>query len=127
MATMTTREFYQSVIEKVGAETPEGAFAAAQLAKMDERLSARKAVQTAAQRESAELAERILSELEPEVVYTAAQIGSDYGISSQKASAILRTLTLKGSLAQTEVKIKACKAEGIKGGKVKGYMVCARA
>ena len=55
------------------------------------------------------------------VIYTAAQVGAEFGISTQKASPILRKAVEAGILTQTEVKIKASKAEGVKGGKVKVY------
>lgn len=121
MATMTMREFLKSVIEKFGAESEEGIFAQAQIVKMDERLVIRKSKMTDAQKATAELAEQIFVSFEAGVVYTAAQVGTEFGISVQKASAILRMFVAAGTMTQTEVKIKACKAEGVKGGKVKGY------
>ena len=117
----TAREFYASVIEKLGAESVEGAYAQAQIAKLDEKLAARKGKLTEAQKETAALAEQIFASFEAGVVYTASQVGIDFGISTAKASAILRKGVETGTLVQSEVKIKACKAEGIKGGKVKGY------
>lgn len=117
----TAREFYTSVIEKLGAESVEGAYAQAQIAKLDEKLAARKGKLTEAQKETAALTEQIFASFEAGVVYTASQVGADFGISTAKASAILRKGVEAGTLAQSEVKIKACKAEGIKGGKVKGY------
>lgn len=117
----TAREFYTSVIEKLGAESVEGVYAQAQIAKLDEKLAARKGKMTDAQIETAALAEKIFASFEAGVVYTASQIGAEFGISTAKASAILRKGVEAGTLAQSEVKIKACKAEGVKGGKVKGY------
>lgn len=117
----TAREFYTSVIEKLGAESVEGAYAQAQIAKLDEKLASRKGKLTEAQMETAALAEQIFASFEAGVVYTAAQVGTEFGISTAKASSILLKGVKAGRLAQSEVKIKACKAEGIKGGKVKGY------
>lgn len=117
----TAREFYTSVIEKLGAESVEGAYAQAQIAKLDEKLASRKGKMTEAQMETAALAEKIFASFESGVVYTASQVGTEFGISTAKASAILRKGVEAGTLVQSEVKIKACKAEGIKGGKVKGY------
>jgi hypothetical protein len=117
----TAREFYTSVIEKLGAESVEGAYAQAQIAKLDAKLADRKGKLTEAQKETAALAEQIFASFEAGVVYTASQVGADFDISTQKASAILRKGVEAGTLVQSEVKIKTCKAEGIKGGKVKGY------
>ena len=119
---MTFREFYVSVIAKFGAESEEGVFAQTQIEKMDEKLAARKSTMTAAQKATAEMAEKIFATFEHGVVYTASQIASEFGLSStSKASAILLKGVKSGILEQTEVKIKACAAQGIKGSKVKGY------
>lgn len=117
----TAREFYTSVIEKLGAESVEGAYAQAQIAKLDAKLADRKGKLTEAQKETAALAEQIFASFEAGVGYTASQVGAEFGISTQKASAILRKGVEAGRLAQSEIKIKTCKAEGIKGGKVKSY------
>lgn len=117
----TAREFYASVIEKLGAESVEGIYAQAQIAKLDAKLADRKGKLTEAQKETAALAEKIFASFEAGVVYTASQVGAEFGISTAKASSILLKGFKAGRLAQSEVKIKACKAEGIKGGKVKGY------
>ena len=117
----TARNFYKSVIEKLGAESIEGVYAQAQIEKLDAKLADRKGKLTEAQKETAALAEQIVGSFEAGVVYTASQVGADFGISTQKASAILRKAAEAGTLIQSEVKIKASKAEGIKGGKVKGY------
>ncbi len=117
----TAREFYTSVIEKLGAESVEGAYAQAQIAKLDEKLAARKGKLTDAQVETAALAEKIFASFEAGVAYTASQVGAEFGISTAKASSILLKGVKAGRLVQSEIKIKACKAEGIKGGKVKGY------
>ena len=117
----TAREFYTSVIEKLGAESVEGAYAQAQIAKLDEKLAARKGKLTDAQKETAALADQIFASFEAGVGYTASQVGAEFGISTQKASAILRKGVEAGRLTQSEIKIKTCKAEGIKGGKVKSY------
>lgn len=117
----TAREFYKSVIEKFGAESVEGAYALAKIAQMDTRLESRKGKETEAQKESKALMEKIVATFEAGVIYTAAQVGAESGISTMKASSILRKAVDAGILTQTEVKIKASKAEGVKGGKVKGY------
>lgn len=117
----TARDFYTAVITKLGADSTEGAYAAAQIEKLDAKLAARKDKLTDAQKETAELVAQIVASFEAGVVYTAAQVGADFGISTQKASAALRKGVEAGTLVQSEVKIKACKAEGVKGGKVKGY------
>lgn len=117
----TAREFYKSVIEKLGAESTEGVYAQAQIEKLDAKLADRKGKLTEAQKETAALAEKVIASFESGVVYTASQVGAEFGISTQKASSILRKGVEAGALVQSEVKIKASKAEGIKGGKVKGY------
>lgn len=117
----TAREFYTSIIEKLGAESVEGAYAQAQIAKLDEKLASRKGKLTEAQMETAALAEQIFASFEAGVAYTASQVGAEFGISTAKASSILLKGVKAGRLVQSEIKIKACKAEGRKGGKVKGY------
>lgn len=121
----TAREFYTSVIEKLGAESVEGVYAQAQIAKLDAKLADRKGKLTEAQKETAALAEQIFASFEAGVVYTASQVGTEFGISTAKASSILLKGVKAGTLVQSEVKIKACKAEGVKGGKVKGYSLVA--
>ena len=121
--TYTAREFYLSVIEKLGADSVEGAYAQAKIDKMDEKLAARKATQTVAQKEAAELTKHIVSTFETGVGYTAAQVGAEFGISVQKASSILRMAAKDGVLTQADLKVKACKAQGIKGGTVKQYFL----
>lgn len=125
--TITQRDFLNAVI--AGNITDEIIdYAKASIIKLDERNEKRKTnkKETEKQAENAKLAETILSTLETGVVYTASQIATDNGITTPKASAILRKLVEAGKLTSTEVKIKACKAEGIKGGKVKGYSLVER-
>lgn len=116
MATMTMREFLKSAIAAFGAESTEGVFAQAQIDKMDAKLAARKGTQTKAQKETAALAAEIFATFEAGVTYTAAQVAAEFGISTQKASAILKMFVTAGTMDQTEVKVKGK-------GKVKGYVL----
>ena len=118
---MTKREFYVGVIKDMGIESECGAFAAAEIEKMDAYNEARKSRQTESQKETAELMTRIVPTLEKGVVYTIAGIATEFGASKQRVGAIMQKLVKEGKMTQTEVKIKANKAEGITGGKVKGY------
>lgn len=119
---MTNREFYMSVIEKLGAETEEGTYAQAQLTKMDAQLAKRRDTMSEKQKENEALGAEILRLLEPGTVYTAAQAAALYGeITPQKASRILQMLAANGELVQTDVVVKANKAEGVKAKRVKGY------
>lgn len=118
---MTKREFYVSVIAKLGAESEEGIHAQGQLDKLDAANTKAKEAQSVKRQENEAFAEEVLASLEADTVYTAAQVGAAFGITSHKASYILRGLVASGDLAQTDVVVKANKAEGIAAKRVKGY------
>lgn len=108
---MTNREFYTTIINaNISDEIT--AFAQSAIEKLDKRNSSRKP--TAKQTENEGYKATILNDIEPNVTYTAAQVGEMLGISTNKASALLRQLTEDRVLVASEVKIKGK-------GKVKGY------
>ena len=108
---MTHREFYNAVITSV--ENDElVTFATEQIAKLDERNAKRKGAESKKAKENAPIKEAILSVLTHEPM-TASDIASTVGISTQKASALLRQIE---GLSVTEVKVP-------KKGKCKGYAI----
>ena len=113
---MTKREFYTAVIG--GTITDEHvAFAQAELTKMDEALEKRKLKNAGGEskkaKENAPVLEAITNALTCEV-QLAPDIAAAVGVSTQKASALLRQLVASGVAVQTEVKVP-------KKGVMKGY------
>ena len=106
---MTKREFFEAIIASVE-NTELVEFAQSELTKMDERNAKRKNTpsKTAVANEpiKAQIAEVLTSE-----PMTASDVAEAVGISTQKASALLRQID---GLTVTEVKVKGK-------GKVKGY------
>ena len=113
--TMTMREVLTAVIavENIPAEL--ATYAEEQIAKLDEKNAKRKEKLTPNQEANEAIKAEFLATAQAGEVYTAAGVGATFGISTQKASAILRALETAGKLAVTE-------AKGANGkGKVKGY------
>ena len=110
---MTQREFFNAVITaNLSAEMT--AFAQERINHLDTVNGNRKSKGTPTQRENVSIKNDILAGIEPNVTYTANEIGVKFGISTSKASALLRQLVQAGTLDESEVKIKGK-------GKVKGY------
>lgn len=106
---MTKREFLEMVIEEsVNAEVK--AFAESEIVKMNERNAKRSASPSKKAIENEPIKAQIKSILTDEP-HTASEIANTVGISTQKASALLRQID---GLTVTEVKVKGK-------GKVKGY------
>lgn len=109
---MTNRDFYTAVVNaNISDEIT--AHASAAIEKMDAALEARKNKPSKKATENAPILEALTNALttEPKV---AADLAAEVGITTQKASALLRQLTLDGVAVATDVKVP-------KKGKVKGY------
>ena len=115
----TERMFLTAVIEKLGAESTEGAYATARIAKMDADNVKRKGKVTKEQAANAALTADIVATFDADTVYTAREVAASFGITSNKASGLLTTAVKAGTLTCVgEVSVK--NAEG-KTSKVKGY------
>lgn len=109
MTEMTRREFFVAVINAVE-DAELKLFAEKEIAKMDERNAKRKNAPSKKSIENEPIKAQIKSILTDEP-HTASEIANTVGISTQKASALLRQID---GLTVTEVKVKGK-------GKVKGY------
>lgn len=109
---MTKREFYEAIAN--GEMTEEiQQFAIEQIARMDEAKEKRKNTLSKKQRENETIKTEILGHLDAEAK-TATTIGELVGISTQKASALLRQLVNDNKAIAIEIKIP-------KKGKQKGF------
>lgn len=109
---MTTREFY-TAIQNANVDDALKEFAATAIQKMDEKNKKRSSKPTKAQIENAPIKTAIAEMLGSEPL-TATQVAEELGLSTQKASNLLRNLVTEGIAVDQEVKIKGK-------GKVKGY------
>lgn len=110
---MTNREFLTAIAnaENIPAELVEHATAA--LAKMDAANEARKNKPSKKATENAPLMEQITAEILGTEAVTAGTVAEALGVSTQKASALLRALVAEGRAVATDVKVPgkgACKA-----------------
>lgn len=103
---MTQKEFLTKVIETVADEEIK-AYAEKALEKMAARLAARKEKMTPTQEANAELKEQILAYFmeNPQTALGAAATGEMFGVSTQKASALLRQMVEAGALMVEDVKV----------------------
>ena len=110
MMEMTKREFFEAVmaVEEIDAELK--LYAEKEIAKMDERNAKRKATPSKKSEANEPIKAEIVKILTEEPI-TASAVAEKVGISTQKASALLRQID---GLTVTEVKVKGK-------GKVKGY------
>ena len=110
---MTNREFYSAVIEaNINADLT--AHAEKEIEKLNARNEKRSTTMNKTQKENVEIKKSILAVLSVDKVKTANEVGAECGISTNKASALLRQLVLDKVAIDSEVKIP-------KKGKVKGY------
>ena len=125
MATMTEKMAWTAVIALANAngETELATYAEGKLAKLAEKAANRKP--TATQKENEVLVAKLFAAMETGVTYTAKALGEMIGVTTPKATALAKKLVEAGTVVQTEMKIPANKAEGVKGGKVKGYTALA--
>lgn len=114
--TMTSRDFYSAVV-KANISDEMTAYALDYIKKLDERNQTRKERGTTAQRLNVIIKRAIVDALDYDTTYTASEVAS-MGIegitSTQKASALLRSMVEDGAMTTVDVKIKGK-------GKVKGY------
>lgn len=114
--TMTSRDFYSAVV-KANISDEMTAYAFDCIKKLDERNQTRKERGTTAQRLNVIIKRAIVDALDYDTTYTASEVAS-MGIegvtSTQKASALLRSMVEDGAMTAVDVKIKGK-------GKVKGY------
>lgn len=113
---MTKREFYVAIANGEMNEEVKAA-AAEYIVKMDEANEKRKNTVSKKQEENEVIKTSIMEHLDTEAK-TATTIGELMGISTQKASALLRQLVNDGRASATEVKIPK---KGVQKGYVKNF------
>lgn len=112
---MTMREFLNGVLATEGL-TPELAnFATAKLVDLDEKNAARRNSLTPTQLENEKLKAKFVEMAEAETPYAASVIAEMLGVTTQKASALMRALKADGVVTEGEGKSATGK------GKVKTY------
>lgn len=116
---MTKRTFLEAIIGMENISEEVTTFAKAELEKLNLTNEKRRNTLTKTQRENIELKTQFIAEAEIGRTYTASEVGEILGVSTQKASALIRAIaadeesTIKVEI--TEVKMKK--------GKVKGYLI----
>lgn len=100
---MTYRDFLNSVISTVDNEELK-VFAKAELAKLDNRNAKRRDTLTKEQKENEAIKAEIVEKVTASAVASA--IGKMVGISTQKASALMRQLVSEGKFTVAELKVK---------------------
>lgn len=125
MTIKTNREFLTAVSALTGIDTAITDFAKTALAGLDEKNAKRKLSKSAIAHKAAIDNFRTdvlaLFTADSTLMMTAAEVGAKLGVSTPKASSALTALAADGELTKTEIKIHACKAQGIKGGKKMAY------
>ena len=101
---MTNREFYTAIINNENVAQNIKDFAQGEIAKLDARNDKRKNTQTKAQKENEGIMTSILDHLANGSA-VASEIATAVGISTQKASALLRQIVADGKATVTDVKI----------------------
>jgi len=110
---MTIREFLENVVNaEISDEMT--AFALERISKLDEKNAKKRTSPTKKQSENDEIKAEILATMKNGVEYKASEIGAMFGISTQKASALLVQLEKTGIVQATEKREKGK-------GKVKVY------
>ena len=109
---MTNREFYTNIANGNITEA-EKEFALAAIAKMDETNEKRKNKPSKTAVENAPVIEALTNALTSDP-QTAADLGAQVGISTQKASSLLRQIVAAGAAVATDIKVP-------KKGTCKGY------
>lgn len=110
---MTNREFFTAIAENEALPTDVRDFATSAISKLDARNEKRKDTPTKAQKENAPIKEHIVAVFNGSPM-TAAEVAEAVGVSTQKASALLRQLVADGTLSVEDVKVP-------KKGTVKAY------
>lgn len=112
---MTNREFYAGIAAMTNIEECYVEHAAAMIEKMDKQNALRREKPSKTELANAPLIEQILTSVLTKEAKTAFDIGGEIGVSTQKASALMRKLVGEG-------KATVCDVKGPKG-KCKGYTV----
>jgi predicted HTH transcriptional regulator len=109
---MTMRTFLESVINTESIADEVKTFAESQLEKLNAKNEAKRNKMTPTQEQNEVTKAAILEAAEAEKVYTAAEIGTAFGITTQKASALMRALVAAGKFSETETKANKSKVKG---------------
>lgn len=115
---MKIRDFYTAVIANESNTAEVRAFATAEIEKMDAMNEKRRNTPSKAAKENDALIENLLPMLDAQTVYTSSAIGEKLGVSTSKASAILRRMV------EVHKTMKEVESVKVNKSKVKGYMVC---
>lgn len=110
---MTNREFLTAIASNTAMPAELVEYATAALAKMDAANEARKNKLSKKATENASLMEQIVNEILDTEAVTAGTVAETLGVSTQKASALLRALVAEGRAVAIDVKVPgkgACKA-----------------
>lgn len=125
MTIKTTRDFLTAVAALSGIDTAITDYAKTALVGLDTKNAKRKLSKSAlahkAEVDGFRADVLALFTADSTLMMTAAEVGAKLGVSTPKASSALTALTTDGALTKTEIKISACKAQGIKGGKKMAY------
>lgn len=113
---MKIREFYTAVIANEANTEEVREHAKNELAKMDAANEKRRNTPSKAAQANVVLCKELLAKLQPNIVYTSAQIGEMLSVSTSKGSVLLRDLVKANSMMEVEP-VKG------KSGKVKAYML----
>lgn len=102
---MTQREFYKEVLAIEGLSTELKEFAEKAVSGLDKRNEHRRNTLTPAQKENEALKVKILDLLKDGAL-VASETGKALGVSTQKASSLLRQLRLEGKASEIDLKVK---------------------
>lgn len=125
MTIKTNRDFLTAVAALSGIDTAITDFAKTALAGLDEKNEKRKLSKSALAHKAEVQGFRAdvlaLFTADSTLLMSASEVAAKLGVSTPKASSALTALTADGALTKREVKVKACKAQGITGGKKMFY------
>ena len=102
---MTTREFYSAIASSTVLPTEVVEFASAAIAKMDAANNKRRNTPSKTALANAPLIKQIVDEILSDTPVTAMEVAERLGVSTQKASALLRQITAEGIAEQGEGKV----------------------
>ena len=102
---MTNREFLTAIASNTAMPAELVEYATERLAKMDATNAARKNKPSKAAIENAPLLEQIVNEILGTEAVTASQVAEALGVSTQKASSLLRALVADGRAVVGEAKV----------------------
>ena len=100
--TMTMREFLNGVLATENLAPELANFATAKLTSLDEKNDARRNSLTPTQLENEKLKAQFVETAVAETAYTSASVAEMLGVSTQKASALMRALKAAGVVAEGE-------------------------